>query len=63
MLQLRTQQEAIQVQQTQAMQQMVQQKEHQDAMKLADQVANGYEANYNRYVSTDNSAIDRAFHY
>ena len=62
-LQLRTQQEAIQVQQTQTMQQMVQQKEHQDAMKLADQAADGYEANYNRYVSTDSSAIDRAFHY
>jgi hypothetical protein len=63
LLQLRSQQEAMQVQQTQTMQQMVQQKDRQDGMKLLDQAADGYEANYNRYVSNDSSVLSRAFQY
>ena len=52
LIQLRTQQEASQMAQSQGLQQMVQQKQQQDALKLSLQAADGYETNYNSHVST-----------
>jgi hypothetical protein len=45
------------------MQQMVQQKQQQDELKMAFQVANGYEANYNAKTNTESAAaISKALH-
>jgi hypothetical protein len=63
LLQLRTQQEASQMTQAQGLQQMVQQKQQQDAIKMSMQGADGYEANYNSHVSTDTTGITKALSY
>jgi len=63
LLQLRTQQEASQMTQAQSLQQMVQQKQQQDALKLSMQAADGYETNYNSHVSTDTTGITKALSY
>lgn len=63
LIQLRTQQEASQMAQAQALQQLVQQKQQQDALKLSMQAADGYEANYNSHVSTDTTGITKALSY
>jgi hypothetical protein len=63
LLQLRTQQEASQMTQTQSLQQLVQQKQQQDALKMSMQVADGYEANYNSHVTTDTTGITKALSY
>src|SRR5665213_985213 len=63
LLQLRTQQEASQMTQTQSLQQMVQQKQQQDALKLSMQAADGYETNYNSHVSHDTTGITKALSY
>lgn len=63
LLQLRTQQEASQMAQAQGLQQMVQQKQQQDAIKMSMQGADGYEANYKSHVSTDTTGITKALSY
>jgi hypothetical protein len=63
LLQLRTQQEASQMTQAQGLQQMVQQKQQQDAIKMSMQGADGYEANYKSHVSTDTTGITKALSY
>ena len=63
LLQLRTQQEASQMTQAQSLQQMVQQKQQQDGLKLSMQAADGYETNYNSHVSHDTTGITKAFSY
>jgi hypothetical protein len=63
LLQLRTQQEASQMTQTQSLQQMVQQKQQQDALKMSMQAADGYEANYKSHVTTDTTGITKALSY
>jgi hypothetical protein len=63
LLLLRTQQDQSQLAQGQTMQQMVQQKQQQDELKMAFQVANGYEANYNAKTNTESAAaISKALH-
>jgi hypothetical protein len=63
LIQLRTQQEASQMTQAQTLQQMVQQKQQQDALKLSMQAADGYETNYNSHVSTDTTGTTKALSY
>lgn len=63
LLQLRTQQEASQMTQTQSLQQMVQQKQQQDALKMSMQAADGYEMNYATHTSTDTTGLSKAFSY
>jgi hypothetical protein len=63
LIQLRTQQEASQMAQSQGLQQMVQQKQQQDALKMSLQAADGYEANYNSHVSTDTTGVRKALSY
>ena len=63
LIQLRTQQEASQMAQYQGLQQIVQQKQQQDALKLSLQAADGYEANYNSHVSTDTTGVRKALSY
>jgi hypothetical protein len=63
LIQLRTQQEASQMTQAQTLQQMVQQKQQQDALKLTMQAADGYEANYTLHTSTDTTGLSKAFSY
>jgi len=63
LLQLRTQQEASQMVQAQTLQQIVQQKQQQDALKLSMQAADGYQANYNSHVTTDTTGITKALSY
>jgi hypothetical protein len=63
LIQLRTQQEASQMAQSQGLQQIVQQKQQQDALKLSLQAADGYEANYNSHVSTDTTGVRKALSY
>ena len=63
LLQLRTQQEASQMTQAQTLQQMVQQKQQQDALKLSMQAADGYETNYATHISTDTTGLNQAFTY
>jgi len=63
LLQLRTQQEASQMTQAQSLQQMVQQKQQQDALKLSMQAADGYETNYNSHISNDTTGITKALSY
>ena len=47
LIQLRTQQEANEMTEAQSLQQMVGQKQQQDALKMTFQAADGYQANYN----------------
>jgi hypothetical protein len=49
--------------QSQGLQQIVQQKQQQDALKLSLQAADGYEANYNSHVSTDTTGVRKALSY
>ncbi len=63
LIQLRTQQEASQMTQAQTLQQIVQQKQQQDALKLSMQAADGYEGNYNSRVSTDTTGTTKALSY
>ena len=56
LLLLRTQQDQSQLAQGQTMQQMILQKQQQDELKLAFQVANGYEANYLSKTNAESSA-------
>ena len=49
--------------QAQSLQQMVQQKQQKDAIKMSMQGADGYEANYNSHVSTDTTGITKALSY
>ncbi len=63
LIQLRTQQEASQMAQAQGLQQMVQQKQQQDAIKMSMQGADGYEVNYNSHISPDTTGITKALSY
>ena len=63
LIQLRTQQEQEQMTQAQTLEQMVQQKQQQDALKLTMQAADGYEANYNTHVSNDTTGITKSLSY
>ncbi len=63
LIQLRTQQEASQIQQAQTLQQMIEQKQQQDALKLTMQAADGYEANYKSHTSTDTTGINKTLSY
>ncbi len=64
LLQLRTQQEASQMTQTQSLQQMLAAKQQQDALKMQFQAADGYEANYNSKTNSESAeSVRRAFHY
>ena len=63
LIQLRTQQDASQMQQAQTLQQMIEQKQQQDALKLTMQAADGYEANYKSHTSTDTIGINKVFSY
>ena len=63
LLLLRTQQDQSQLAQGQTLQQMVQQKQQQDDIKMAFQVANGYAENYNAKTTTEtDAAIAKALH-
>ena len=64
LLQLRTQQEASQMTQTQSLQQMLAAKQQQDALKMQFQAADGYELNYNSKTNAESAeSVRRAFHY
>ena len=64
LIQLRTQQESNEMVQAQSLQQMVGQKQQQDALKMAFQAANGYQDNYNSQTATESSAsVARIFQY
>ncbi len=63
LLQLRTQQEASQMNQDMALQQMVAQKQQQDALKAAFQTAAGYHANYQQNIAPATSGSGNALHY
>jgi hypothetical protein len=64
LIQLRTQQESNEMTQTQSLQQMVGQKQQQDALKMTFQAADGYEANYNSQTAAESSAsVARVFQY
>ena len=63
LLQLRTQQEASQMNQDMALQQMVAQKQQQDALKAAFQSAAGYQANYQQNIAPATNGAGQALHY
>lgn len=63
LLLLRTQQDQSQLSQGQTLQQMVQQKQQQDELKMLFQAAQGYEANFNSNFSTSAASMNKAFHY
>lgn len=63
LLLLRTQQDQSQLSQGQTLQQMVQQKQQQDELKMLFQAAQGYEANFNSNFSTSATSMNKAFHY
>lgn len=64
LIQLRSQQETNEMTQAQSLQQLVGQKEQQDAIKMTFQAADGYEANYNSKTATESSAsVSRIFQY
>jgi len=63
LLLLRTQQDQSQLAQGQTMQQMVQQKQQQDELKLLFLNADGYESHYNSKISTSTGSVTQAFHY
>ena len=53
LIQLRTQQESNEMTEAQSLQQMVGQKQQQDALKMTFQAADGYQANYNSQSATE----------
>ena len=63
LIQLRTQQEANEMTEAQSLQQMVGQKQQQDALKMTFQAADGYEANYNANVTSSASSVANAYHH
>ena len=63
LLMLRSQQDQSQLATGQTLNQLVQQKQQQDELKLLFQSAQGYQANYNSKVSTPSSSVTNAFHY
>ena len=63
LLLLRTQQDQSQLSQGQTMQQMVQQKQQTDELKILFQNAQGYETNYNSRISTSPASVTQAMHY
>lgn len=63
LLMLRSQQDQSQLTTGQTLNQMVQQKQQQDELKLLFQGAQGYESNYNSKVSTSPASVTKAFHY
>ncbi len=63
LLLLRTQQDQSQLAQGQTLQQMVQQKQQQDELKMLFQASEGYEANFNSNSSTSADSMKKAFHY
>ena len=63
LIQLRTQQESNEMLEAQSLQQMVGQKQQQDALKMTFQAANGYEANYNANVTSNASSVANAYHH
>ena len=63
LIQLRTQQESNEMVQAQSLQQMVGQKQQQDALKMIFQAADGYEANYNANVTSSASSVANAYHH
>ena len=63
LIQLRTQQESNEMLQAQSLQQMVGQKQQQDALKMIFQAADGYEANYNANVTSSASSVANAYHH
>jgi hypothetical protein len=63
LLLLRTQQDQSQLAQGQTLQQLVQQKQQQDELKLLFTNADGYQANYNSKVSTSSASVSKAFQY
>ena len=63
LIQLRTQQESNEMTQAQSLQQMVGQKQQQDALKMIFQAADGYETNYNANVTSSASSVANAYHH
>jgi len=63
LLLLRTQQDQSQLAQGQTLQQMVQQKQQQDELKMLFQAAQGYEANFNSNASTSAASVATAMHF
>ena len=64
LIQLRTQQESNDMTQAQSLQQMVGQKQQQDALKMTFQAADGYGTNYNSQTEAESSAsVARIFQY
>ena len=63
LIQLRTQQESNEISAAQSLQQMVGQKQQQDALKMTFQAADGYEANYNANVTSRASSVANAYHH
>ena len=63
LIQLRTQQEANEMTEAQSLQQMVGQKQQQDALKMTFEAADGYEANYNANVTSSASSVANAYHH
>jgi len=63
LIQLRTQQESNELVEAQSLQQMVGQKQQQDALKMTFQAADGYEANYNANVTSSASSVANAYHH
>ncbi|MEO6804858.1 MAG: hypothetical protein ABI209_01810 [Edaphobacter sp.] len=63
LLQLRTQQETNQMNQDMALQQMIAQKQQQDALKAAFQSAAGYQANYKQNIAPVTNGAANALHY
>lgn len=63
LLELRTQQETNEMTETQNLQQMIGQKEQQDALKMTFQAADGYEANYKANVTSTSSSVANAYHH
>lgn len=63
LLQLRTQQETNEMSQAQSLQQLVGQKQQQDALKMTFQAADGYEANYKANITSTSSSVANAYHH
>ncbi len=63
LLLLRTQQDQSQLSQGQTLQQMVQQKQQQDELKMLFQASQGYEANFNSKYSSSAASVATAMHF
>lgn len=63
LLLLRTQQDQSQLSQGQTLQQMVQQKQQQDELKMLFEASQGYEANFNSKYSTSAASVATAMHF